>query len=61
MSEFDPLAPLVMVDVTLTCHTPGCGNEGVPIAMQVPEGTTAAQCGACGNPITDAVEGTPDD
>lgn len=48
--------------VTVTCHTPGCENEGAPIEM--PSGYemdgvwvehTAFMCGPCGQPIDDVV------
>lgn len=39
------------VSVTLTCETDGCGNQGVPITLEVPVGVTAAVCGVCGQPI----------
>lgn len=41
------------VSVTLTCQTDGCGNQGVAIELMVPDTTSAAMCGACGQPITD--------
>lgn len=37
--------------VTITCHTAGCDNNGIPITID----TTADSyfCGVCGNQITD--------
>jgi len=45
----------------VTCHTPGCANEGIPIDLNLTytddDGQTqtvdAVACGVCGNPITD--------
>lgn len=36
--------------MALTCHTPGCVNEGVSIDYPA---TGAAACGPCGQVITD--------
>lgn len=41
-----------MVDLTLTCTTEGCENQGVPITLSVPDYITTGMCGACGNAIT---------
>lgn len=55
---------------TVTCHTPGCENDGVPIELDHPltmnDETGVAdgppvdpwviECGPCGQPITDVVE-----
>ena len=35
-----------------TCRTPGCSNEGIPIEMESPAGTTIV-CGVCGQIIRD--------
>lgn len=43
-----------MAEYTATCHTPGCGNEAIPITMEW-DGTPLdfCVCGPCGQPITD--------
>lgn len=40
---------------SVTCHTEGCMNEGVPIEVTYDTSQPApeVQCGACGKPITD--------
>lgn len=46
---------------TVTCHTEGCGNDGIPIEMNLTtrdEAGTVQQitlviCGVCGQPIYD--------
>lgn len=51
-----------------TCRTPGCGNEGVTILVDMgfldedgnPHTVDGCTCGACGNPITDLVPYTPE-
>ena len=56
----------VVDDGLATCHTAGCGNEGIPIPVPLtyPDPETGApipmppgayQCGVCGQPITDVV------
>ena len=52
---------------TVTCHTPGCINNGVPIQMPLvfdedtgdglihTDSSADVQCGPCGQPITDVV------
>lgn len=47
--------------VTVTCHTDGCGNAGIPIVFDftgVPpdEMPNAYACGVCGEQITDVQE-----
>jgi hypothetical protein len=42
--------------VTATCHTAGCGNEGIPLTLWAASLTDPIQCGACFQPITDIVE-----
>ena len=37
----------------VTCHTEGCGNEGITITMETE--ATVFYCGVCGNEITDVV------
>ena len=34
-----------------TCHTEGCGNQGIPI--QIPDDAGTVQCGVCQEWITD--------
>lgn len=50
----------------VTCHTPGCPNEGAAITLQfdpLDDGTPvvpdAYVCGVCGERITDVVPVTP--
>lgn len=50
-----------------TCHTPGCGNAGIPIdvdtEIETEDGgtiTVGVQCGVCGQPITDVADDHPD-
>lgn len=46
---------------TVTCHTEGCGNEGIALDLELTytddEGTTqtvdSVFCGVCSQPITD--------
>jgi hypothetical protein len=46
---------------TVTCKTEGCGNEGIPLSVNLSfvddDGETqyvdAVMCGVCGQPITD--------
>lgn len=49
---------------TVTCHTPGCSNDGLPIpgiptTWTDDDGAThpvnSITCGGCGVPITDVV------
>ncbi|HEY7487131.1 MAG TPA: hypothetical protein VH912_21930 [Streptosporangiaceae bacterium] len=52
---------------TVTCHTEGCDNNGVPLQLDLtvydpdtgqPAGTTSTViCGPCGQPITDIQDG----
>ena len=53
-----------MNDYTATCHTPDCGNNGVPIPVQWDDAWGPGpnvSCGVCGQPITDVTptEATP--
>lgn len=48
-----------MRTVTLTCHTPGCGNAAAPIPLDVDPDVSAFACGVCGQPITDTREASP--
>ena len=49
-----------------TCHTTGCGNEGIAIEMDLTytdpfDGQTytmGCSCGVCGEPITDITDDT---
>lgn len=48
----------------LTCHTQGCGNEGVPIELDIidpetGEPVSSVLCGPCGQPITDVSDTAP--
>ena len=45
-----------MPTFTVTCHTDGCMNQGIPIELEYAEefGVPDAYCGPCGQPITDA-------
>lgn len=45
MSETDEEP--TMVEVTVTCGTDGCTNQGIPITITTPEGG-AIMCGPCG-------------
>lgn len=48
-------------EVTVTCHTEGCGNAGHALTVSV-TGEAVGSCGACGQPITDITDApTPDD
>jgi hypothetical protein len=40
---------------TVTCHTPGCENEGVPLTLPCVDKVV---CGPCKAVITDVKEGT---
>lgn len=40
---------------TVTCHTEGCENAGVPLVVVVPESSGGVTCGPCGLPIADRV------
>jgi hypothetical protein len=42
-------------NITVTCHTPGCGNADQAIALHLAPETSDVACGVCGNPITDTV------
>lgn len=51
---------------TVTCHTDGCENNGIPLVMDLtypdfdtgePVRVDIVICGPCGQPITDIVEG----
>lgn len=49
---------------TVTCRTPDCGNEGIPLEMNLTlemDGEVitidTVQCGVCGQPITDIEQG----
>jgi hypothetical protein len=53
---------------TVTCHTDGCANNGIPIELDLtytdPDtGETVTVggviCGPCGQPITDIEEASP--
>lgn len=47
-------------EVTATCHAEGCGNNGEPIAITVPDVTDPnVACGVCGQTITDLGEVAP--
>jgi hypothetical protein len=48
-----------MHDVTVTCHTEGCGNADHPIPVSMAEGALVV-CGACGQEITDVAGGGSD-
>ncbi len=37
----------------VTCHTPGCANEGIPIELPC---AGAVQCGPCGQVIADVAD-----
>jgi len=39
-----------LVEATVTCHTRGCLNENIPIAILL---TGTVICGPCGQVITD--------
>lgn len=50
---------------TATCHTPGCGNDGIPIAGLIhpinedtgePWEPWSVYCGVCGQQITDITD-----
>lgn len=51
---------------TVTCHTPDCANQGVPLEMNLTyededgntQAITSVYCGPCGQPITDIDDGT---
>lgn len=47
-----------MTKVTVTCHTDGCINAGVPIPVEYDPayGDWSAICGPCGQQIDDVVE-----
>lgn len=45
-----------MQTITVTCHTPDCGNNGVPIEIAydpVEFGPFHGVCGPCGQPLDD--------
>lgn len=45
-----------MHEYIATCHTPGCGNNGVPIEVGWDDAWGPGpnvSCGVCGEPITD--------
>jgi hypothetical protein len=48
----EPLEEPVLVTRSVTCHTDGCGNAGIAIALSMTEDAAVA-CGVCGQPITD--------
>ena len=39
-----------MIEVTVTCHTDGCMNAGIPITFEVFEDCPVF-CGPCGQPM----------
>jgi len=55
MDETEPV-PVMM---TATCHTPDCPMDGVgcvvPMYANAAEPIYRAQCGRCGEPVTDLV------
>lgn len=49
----------------VTCHSPGCGNDGIPIELSlasadpetgVPIEVSVVMCGGCGEQITDIAD-----
>jgi hypothetical protein len=53
----DDVVPDGWHDAVLICHNPGCVNDSDPLTMPIPDDPEAmnfsAQCGGCGQPITD--------
>jgi len=45
-----------MTVVTATCHTVGCGNADIPLAIVTPDPPGLIVCGPCGNPIEDVTQ-----
>lgn len=47
-----------LLERTVTCHTDGCVNEGIPVTFTC---LPLVICGGCGNQITDITpaEGAP--
>jgi hypothetical protein len=52
--ELEPVRSFEDGDYVLTCRTPGCEGEGEPIPFRF-VGIYDAQCGSCGEQITDVV------
>jgi hypothetical protein len=46
------------LEMTVTCHTPGCPNENIGIVVQAILPDCFCVCGGCGNEITDKVPTT---
>jgi hypothetical protein len=44
-------SPVQTKDVSLTCQTSGCMNEGIAIALTIPVDCSDAICGVCSQPI----------
>jgi hypothetical protein len=42
-------------EMTVTCHTAGCPNDGIGIVVQAILPDCFCVCGGCGNEITDKV------
>lgn len=49
-----------MPTFTVTCHTEGCANGGIPISLEYDPASPpqAVVCGVCGKPITDITTGS---
>lgn len=51
MSDSEELE-LELFAATVTCRTPGCENDGIPLEMMC---AGVIECGPCGQQITDII------
>ncbi|MFD5864349.1 hypothetical protein ACFWGP_05320 [Agromyces sp. NPDC127015] len=57
MTQEEYEASLVWRDLILTCRTPGCDGEGIPVPLRTC--AEVAVCNECGQWITDIVVAEP--